>query len=615
MSPGPSLDQSPSVRELLFGNLDPRAVRSMWRSAKGGSQRTSESRQSIGISASFTADPLVTYLGGILSALGSTVDMRLADYNQLMQTCLNPSDVFSGEVPDTIILLFRLEDLASDGKMLSIRDAFIGLRGAIEQLRKNFSGIIILSVPPRPVVSADLQASFARPSQSEAVWLQTFSEIAGLADSLDQVFTVDLESIIASLGVAASRDVRTEMMYRKPFTEPFYVGLAQRLARILRVQRQASKKCLVLDCDNTLWGGVIGDDGLSGIALSDDFPGRSYREFQNACRALKESGIFLAISSKNELSNVIEVFQKHSAMLLREADISVFSVNWEPKSSNLRSISEQLNIGLDSLVFVDDSIFEIEEVRRHCPEVTCLQVPSELAELPTLLHRHAYLFDRLVITGDDLERVNRMGGEQLRQQLSASLDATSFLKSLELRVSVFEPRTADFARVAQLVNKTNQFNTTTRRYTQNEIQALAERDDCRLYAMTVSDRFGDYGLVGVAIATRSKPEQWILDTFLMSCRVLKRGAETCLLSGVSLDLASLGARQLFAYHTPTAKNAMCANVFIEHGFSLVPEEKAPPFENGEGTRSFAFDLDCGIAAPEFVTFQCTIGSTADGASS
>jgi FkbH-like protein len=591
-----------TVQELLFGKLDPRSIRAIWRAARNGDQ-SSKLRQVIGISASFTVDPLVPYLGGTMSALGNAPEMHLADYNRLIQTCLDPLGAFSGVSADAIVLLFRLEDLATDKNPASILEAFGMLKDALRRLRESHNGAIIVSVPPRSTLPADFRGSFARPLESDMLWQQVFRELAELAETLDQFFTVDLDAIVAELGIGACRDIRTEMMYRKPFTEPFYLALAQRLARILRLERAASKKCLVLDCDNTLWGGVIGDDGISGIALSDDFPGRAFREFQRTCKALKESGIFLAVSSKNDLPNVLEVFRDHSAMLLKEEDISVFAVNWEPKSENLRQISQHLNIGMDSLVFVDDSSFEIEEVRTRCPEVTCLQVPGELAELPDILHRNAYLFDRLAVTADDRERVNRMGSEQMRQQLSATLDSGDFLKSLDLRIDVFEPRAADLARVAQLVNKTNQFNLTTRRYTQGEIQSFLDSENHRLYAMTVTDRFGEYGLVGVAVTVRVDAARWAIDTFLMSCRVLKRGAETCLLSAISQDAASMGAETIYGFHTATPKNAMCAELYAEHGFHEAAAAEAPVFENGDGTRCFGLDLANLIAVPDFVTFR------------
>ncbi|MEK7264530.1 MAG: methoxymalonyl-ACP biosynthesis protein FkbH, partial [Pseudomonadota bacterium] len=258
----------------------------------------------------------------------------------------------------------------------------------------------------------------------------------------------------------------------------------------------------------------------------------------------------------------------------------------------LKEIAAELNIGLDALVFVDDNPFEISEVQTHAPQVTCLQAPGELSELPALLRTHAHLWDRLVITEDDRKRVERMQGELDRRSLAQELTEEDFLAQLGLKVFIYPPDKADLARVTQLINKTNQFNVATKRYAQEEVEAFISADNKRMYCMSVSDKFGEYGLVGLAMIV-DNDGGWDIDNFLMSCRVLGRGVETTLLAKIASDASDSGAEAVKAAYLPTPKNGLVTDLFARHGF-------APAGEIASGGNRWRLGLPSSLAKPGYV---------------
>ena len=519
----------------------------------------------VGLAASFTADPLVPLLGGrLLDRAARHPTVLNANYNQLSMVCINPAAEFGGTLPDVIAFLWRLEDLTSATDANLIEDAFGNFVDQLRRLRNSFGGTIIIALPPRPRVVDDV-VEFSKPSAIQQIWhraLVTLSEF--LATSPD-TFTIDIEEEIGRLGASLSMDIRYEYMYRQPYTEQLYLGVADQLVRVCEARRSHAKKCVVVDCDNTLWGGVIGEDGIGGLTLSEEYPGRAFRDFQKQLKRLSESGIFVALATKNNPAEVEEVFRENSAMVLRWEDLSSTRINWRPKSENIREIAHELNIGLDAVVFVDDNLFELEEVRTHLPEVLCIQVPEETAEFPETFLRACRHFDRLVLSQEDTRRVQMVRSETERRELHQKLTEAEFLSTLDLKVKIRPAGTAELARVTQLINKTNQFNLTTRRYSFEEVVSMASDPSALLYSASVSDRFGDYGLVGVGIV-RFMPDGAVFDTVLMSCRVLGRGIESALLQYGIREASNRGYASIEAHYIPTRKNAMVGDLLSQHGF-------------------------------------------------
>ena len=369
------------------------------------------------------------------------------------------------------------------------------------------------------------------------------------------------------VGIAASHDPRHAYLYRQPFTDGFLNTLGRQVSRIVAASRRAAKKCVVLDADNTLWGGIIGEDGIDGIQIGDEFPGSAFRDFQKLVLSWRQQGVFLAVASKNNEADVWEVFDKHSGMVLRREHLSTWQINWLPKAEGIPAIAKSLNIGTDSLVFIDDNPMEIAYMRDARPEVTSILLPADPADIVATIQALT-LFDQLDITDEDRKRADMMRAERDREVLGAQIDHGDFLKALDLKVDLFRAKTEDLGRVTQLINKTNQYNLTTIRRTLDEVRALAGSDDWRLYAFRVTDKFGEYGLVGVIIIEISADwRRWTLDSVMMSCRVLGRGVEQALIGGLAEDARAEGVVEFVGSYIPTAKNAICKSFLPDQGFT------------------------------------------------
>ncbi len=544
-----------------------------WRNHAASTTNDGPIDVTIGLSCSFTDQGVVELVGGLLLDSGYAKPTVVAsDYNQIISACLNHVGTFGPNAPDLIAVAFRLEDLAPSDDARVVAEAAEATLAAIRHLRANYQGTIVLGMPPRPRSSNEGLSAFSRSSPLTAYWYSVCAKICELAQSHARIYTIDIEELIGRLGEADSLSPRDDMLYRQPYSPKLQLKLAERIVRFQTIQTREPKKCIVLDCDNTLWGGIIGEDGVSGVALSDDFPGRPFREFQRQLKALRETGVMLAVCSKNNPCEVDEMFESHSAMVLTKSDISAWQVNWEPKSSNLKKIAETLNIGLDSLVFIDDSPFEIDEVATNAAGVTCLLLPDDTVSILTLLKGNYQLFDRLEITAEDAQRVAMMQHEVSRMELAQTLAPEDYLASLDLRIKIMPVGEGEISRVVQLVNKTNQFNVTTKRYTTQEISDFVKDPKSDVYCVSVEDRFGEYGIVGVAILLHSGQVSYF-DTLLLSCRVLARGVESAIIGFGIEQSRRRGSSAIVGEVIETRKNGMVADLFERHGFELTASQE------------------------------------------
>lgn len=365
-----------------------------------------------------------------------------------------------------------------------------------------------------------------------------------------------------------------------PPAGPMYGEL---LARIVAAQRGLSKKCLVLDLDNTLWGGVVGDDGLQGIVLGDgSAAGEAHAALQRYAKQLKERGVVLAVCSRNEHAVAVAAVEQHPEMVLRLADFAAFKANWNDKAENLQAIATELNIGIDSLVFVDDNPAERARIRAALPIVAVPELPGDVADYVRCIADAGY-FEAVSFTPDDRQRADQYAANAARETFRDSLQSMEdFLRGLEMRV-VYGPFAAvDLPRVTQLINKTNQFNTTGRRYTAEEVAAFASRDGDLTFQFRLADRFGDNGLVSAMIFRRlpQQPDTFELDTWVMSCRVFGRELEYEAMSIAVEAVRSSGARVIVADYVPTAKNAVISGLYAQLGFI----QSSRGGGAGEGTR-------------------------------
>jgi FkbH-like protein len=377
----------------------------------------------------------------------------------------------------------------------------------------------------------------------------------------------DWSRYLSLIGAEAALDQRGRYLWKAPFKKAFLDLYAQDIARIVRALKGGAKKCLVLDCDNTLWGGIVGEDGLDAIKLDrNEYPGKAFYDFQTSLLQVVERGVLVVLCSKNNEGDVFEVLEKHPACRLKRAHLSGWRINWRDKARNLVELSEELNLALDSFVFVDDSPVECELIRKLLPDVTVLQVPDKPYELPSFLLRQG-LFDTISVTREDKQRARLYQDETERKSArNAFANVDEYLASLGTVATIHRVRPAEIARVAQLTQKTNQFNLTTRRYGEADIRAFADGSDAAVFTLSVADRFGDLGLVGVLILEREGSTGRI-DTFLMSCRVLGRGLERAMIAHCLKLMGPVWNVSTWeGEYIPTRKNMQVADLWPKNGF-------------------------------------------------
>ncbi|SFL17368.1 HAD-IIIC family phosphatase [Methylorubrum salsuginis] len=373
-----------------------------------------------------------------------------------------------------------------------------------------------------------------------------------------------------------------------PAAAPFYGDL---VARVLAARRGLSRKALVLDLDNTLWGGIVGDDGPAALVLGPgSAEGEAFAAFQAYARDLSRRGVVLAVVSKNDEANALEAFARHPEMVLKRSDIAAFLANWDDKAENLRRVAAQLNLGLDALVFADDNPFERDRVRSALPEVAVPELPPDPSGYADRIAQAGY-FEALHVTAEDRAR---SGHYAARQEVPAQAsDLPAYLAGLDMRL-LWRPFAArDLPRIVQLVNKTNQFNLTTRRIADGEAQALLTDPDALTLRFRLIDRLADNGIVGVVIGRRSGGDL-VLDTWLMSCRVIGRGVEAAMRDVTVAAAREFGAARLVGIYRPSPKNGMVRDLYPRLGFSSLGP-------CGEEERRFGLALD--EAAPQAVAIR------------
>ena len=526
----------------------------------------------------FTADPLVPYLRarGHLSRLDVTP--YAGPFNQAQQETLDPTSGLYRFEPDAIVLALRGEELAPDlydgylelvgaGRLQAAIDATVErLAELISAIRGRSTATVIVHTfapPPYPHLG-QLDAQSAQ-GQVAAVH-QLNARLARTAAEAGGVYVLDYAGLVASVGWSQWHDRRMWHLARMPFSSRALPALAEAYVSFLRPMYGLNRKCLVLDLDNTLWGGIVGEDGLGGIALGQDYPGNAYLAVQQAALRLYDRGVLLCINSKNNEADVLEVLDRHPDMVLRREHFAAMRVNWHDKASNIRSLAAELNIGTDHMAFLDDSPVERELVRTEMPEVLVLEPPGDATEYAPMLDQ-VRDFDGLTWSEEDRGRTRMYRAQADRQHLEA--EATSleeFYAGLQMEAVVGQADEASIPRVAQLTQRTNQFNLTTRRYSEADIAELAKAADVRVYHLRLIDRFGDNGIVGAAVV-RIDGDAWDIDSFLFSCRALGRTVEDGFLAYIAEEARSAGAQTLHGSYVPTAKNVQVATFYPDRGFA------------------------------------------------
>lgn len=387
------------------------------------------------------------------------------------------------------------------------------------------------------------------------------------------VYIIDLDAIQAAYGREKFSDPKLYYIAKMPISVDVLPAVAKNVVDMVQALRGAVKKCVVLDLDNTLWGGVIGDDGLSGIQIGELGTGHAFSDFQAWLKELKNRGMLLAVCSKNNEEAAKEPFEKHPEMVLRLEDFSMFVANWEDKASNIRTIQKTLNIGMDSLVFLDDNPFERNLVRSMIPEITVPELPEDPALYLQYL-RSLGLFETASYSADDSNRT-----QQYREQAERAVFESSFqsydgyLEGLEMKAVAAPFDAFHYPRIAQLTQRSNQFNLRTVRYTEAEIEAISQDDGHICLYFMLKDKFGDHGLISVVILDKQADSSLFVSEWLMSCRVLKRGMEEFIVNKMLRTAAEHGFRKVIGEYIPTPKNAMVKDLYEKMGFARVGENR------------------------------------------
>jgi FkbH-like protein len=561
----------------------------------------------VGVAATFTVDGLLPMLGTALLDAGFSPAICSAGYNQVFQVCLDPSSQFSSGL-DAAIFLWRIEEVMGEefarytgGELGALSHAFDRLEElirALKVLRGRFDGVVVVSIPPFPQLTPAHLLDLDTATNAGRFHRAIVERVTDRLVETGEIRIVDFDALQRNFGAQSAVDARKWYLYKQPYTELFLWSFGQQIARVLSASRRAAKKCVVLDCDNTLWGGIVGEDGVDGLALGEDFPGSAFRDLQKLMLYLHGRGVLIALASKNNESDVWDVFDRHDGMVLKREHIAAWRINWEPKSGNIRAIADELNIGIDSIVFIDDNPFEIDQTQFGMDGLTAVQLSEEPAEMVRAL-RALNLFDVLQITNEDVQRTAMMRSERNRSYLTVGLSPEEFAASLGLIVTFGQASEAQLGRVAQLINKTNQFNLTTVRRTLEQVKSIHRTiRSWGVYTITVEDKFGSYGLVGVAIVEKFS-NRWRLDTFLLSCRVLGRYVETSFLAEIGTEARRLGVSTLEAAFIPTSKNLLAENFLLAHGFSPLGEQR------------FEIDVDKIPSAPSHVSLRTFGNGLAD----
>ncbi len=392
-------------------------------------------------------------------------------------------------------------------------------------------------------------------------------ELMNAAQAQKQVFVADIAALAADFGHRNAHDPRLYATAKVAFALDFLPAAAKAVTDIVCALSGAIKKCLILDLDNTVWGGVIGDDGMENIQIGHLGLGPAFDGLQKWARELKNRGIILAVCSKNDDAVAKRPFQDHPEMVLRLGDIAVFVANWENKADNIKRIQETLNIGFDSMVFVDDNPFERNLVREMLPAVTVPELPEDPAlYVPYLVSLN--LFETTAFSDEDLQRTQQYQQEAARTELQKKFESVDdYLKSLEMRSTVKAFDSFSVPRIAQLTQRSNQFNLRTVRYSDADIERIRNSDKYVTLSFDLKDRFGDHGLIGLIILEKLDSESLFIDTWIMSCRVLKRGMEEFIVNQMAAQARSRGFRYLIGEYLPTEKNKMVKDLYKNMGFS------------------------------------------------
>lgn len=523
-------------------------------------------------------DCATQHLATALRGYGISVGIRLnvfdADYDQIDAQVMAPDSELYRFAPQGVLLQMCTEKLQEafydrppEARASFAEDTYARIRQIWSRIGSRIPATVLQC--NFPLIDDGVFGQFGNKTEQSFLFQQrklNYLLMQGCQEAKN-TFLIDLDALQTALGRSTFADPKLYYVAKMPISLAALPAVAKLVVDVVRSLQGAVKKCLVLDLDNTLWGGVIGDDGLSGIQIGELGTGHAFSDFQKWLKELKNRGILLTVCSKNNEDTAKEPFEKHPEMVLRLEDFSMFVANWEDKARNIRTIQQALNIGMDSMVFLDDNPFERELVRTMIPEITVLELPEDPALYLQYL-RGLDLFETASYSREDAGRTEQYREKAQRAAFEAAFQSyDDYLEALQMRASAaaFDP--FHYPRIAQLTQRSNQFNLRTVRYTEAEIEALAQ-DDSRIgLYFTLKDKFGDHGLISVVVLEKQPEDTLFISEWLMSCRVLKRGMEEFIVDKILSVAAQQGFRRVVGEYIPTPKNAMVKDLYEQLGFA------------------------------------------------
>jgi FkbH-like protein len=533
----------------------------------------------VGVLRNFTVEPLIPVLKGEFYLSGFNADFYIGNFDTIVSDAMNPTSELYSFDPKLIIVAQWFELLAP-----SIVYSFINLskkerenilariiqdlKSVIINIRKNSAAPVIINNFPAPDKTT-LGILDLHSKHSQKRWFSKLNEyLQDLCEEIDNVFCVDLNTLISQVGYNIGFNQRQWEVAKIPLGPKLIIPLAKEYGKFVRALNGKTRKCLVLDCDNTLWGGILGEDGLTGIKLGPTYPGSSYQNFQKQILNLYHRGVILAICSKNNEEDVLDVLENHEHMILKKHHFACLMINWENKASNIAKIAKELNIGLDSLVFADDNEFECDWIKSELPDVKTLHMTGDPALFQNILINPGF-FDSLFFSEEDKSKTEMYLSEKKRNELLVSTSSyEEYLNGLQIRAFIEKAQSQDLERVAQLTQKTNQFNLTTIRYTVDNIKQLVSSEDSDIYTLKVSDKVSDLGLIAVGII-KYEGDTTVIDSFLMSCRALGRGLEDALLAFMIKEAGRNNKNKIKGRYVPTKKNIQTQEFYNKNKFKLL----------------------------------------------
>lgn len=531
----------------------------------------------------YTTEMLTPVIAGEIASINYMPRIQMGDYDNIQQEVLvEESNLYKFE-PDIIILAIWLEHLSP--KLCKEFNALT--REQIEQEKERIISEVcaMISTIRQKSSAMILLNNFIYPSNSSMgildlqmnnSQLQVISELNRrlyeVAHAQTNTYIVDFVSVFYKLGYDNAFDSKTWAISKNPFTKLALVHVGIEYGKYIKTLLGKSKKCIVLDCDNTLWGGLVGELGPYDIKIGENYPGICYENLQREVLNLYYRGIMVVLCSKNNEADVLEALQKNKEMIIKENHLATYQINWKDKASNIREIAEFLNIGLDSLVFVDDSEFECNLVKSQIPEIEVIHLNGDPSKYASLI-RDCGLFNSLVLTEDDKKRNQNYRTEFIRKEIKKGASSIEeYLASLEMQVTVKTDCFEDINRIAQLTQKTNQFNLTTKRYNEEQIKKFMLNEDYEVIDINLEDKISDLGIIGVAIL-HFACESVEVDTFLLSCRAIGRNIEDALFKVGMENAHRRRCKFVYGRYNKTKKNEQVATFYKKYGVPQIEQDE------------------------------------------